>query len=80
MTLRLVLPRVCCVRGRFSRQAIHLGGYIWGLVRGEERKRKRRRWTCYTRDKEMSTTEALRTQLDNVRREVHGLQVENQKL
>ena len=27
MTLRLVLPRVCCVRGRFSRQAIHLGSY-----------------------------------------------------
>ena len=28
----------------------------------------------------MSTTEVLRTQLDNVRRELHELQVENQKL
>ena len=28
----------------------------------------------------MSTTEVLRTQLDNVRRELHKLQVENQKL
>ena len=79
MTLRLVLPRVCCVRGRFLDRR-----FIWaatfGGLSGEKRKRKRRRWTCYTRDKEMSTTEALRTQLDNVRREVHELQVENQKL
>ena len=44
--------------------------YIWGLVRGE-RERERT---------EMMTTDALRVQMDNLRRELQLLQVENKKL
>ena len=57
------------------------GDTTFGLVRGEQRQNERKiLHVLYSRNKTMSTTEALRMHLDNVHRELHELQVENKRL
>ena len=52
-----------------------------GFVHGEQRQNKRKMLhVLYSRNKMMSTTEALCMHLDNVHRELHELQVENKRL
>ena len=78
-----MLPRVWSVRSVLYSRVFYPDRYILGACPGTTREIKvPRQLRGYSKEKGpvMSTTEALRTQLDNVRNELHESQVEIQKL